>query len=64
MITFWIDKFRLLAVFIWWREWGLVREEWNLTYLEMQEAQERVDEISRDAEERLLRAIRENTQED
>ena len=54
---FYLDKINMLAHFIWWREWELVREEWNLTYEEMLDAEARSDEICQEAAERLLRAL-------
>lgn len=54
---FYLDKINMLAHFIWWREWGLVRDEWNLTYEQRLDAKRRSDEICREAAERLLKAI-------
>lgn len=57
---FYLNKADMLLHFIWWWEWALVREEWNLTYEGMLEAQSRSDKICREAEERLRKAIEEH----
>jgi len=58
-LKFYLDKANMLAHFIWWREWKLVRDEWNMTYEELMEAHARFPEIERRALERLLKAIEE-----
>ncbi len=61
MIRFWIEKIILISIFIRWKEWSLAREEWNVTYRQMQEARSRAEEINRSAAERLLQATQENS---
>ncbi len=54
MVRFWLEKIGLLVIFMWWREWWLVKEEWNLTYRQMEEARGRADELNTYAAQRLL----------
>ncbi len=56
---FYIMKARFLAAFIWGCEWGLVRDEWNMTYGELEEAMEAADKIMLAAIERILQATEE-----
>lgn len=56
-LRFYLQTINLLAHFIWWGEWQLVRDEWNLTYKEYTDAESRSDEIVREAAERLLAGI-------
>ncbi len=53
-LRFYISKAGFLIAFIWWREWELARDEWNITYEELQEAEARLPEIEREIIERLL----------
>lgn len=60
VLKFWLEKFKFMIVFAWWREWTLVSEEWKVTHAEMQEAEENSYKIYRDACERLLKAAKED----
>lgn len=57
-LTFWKDKLHLMWAFAWMREWKLLREEWRMTYQEMQEAEANFEETNREAVARLLEEIR------
>ena len=56
---FYVDKAHFLIAFIWWRNWRLVKDEWNVTYAQRLDTEAHSDEICREAAERLLRAIEE-----
>jgi hypothetical protein len=58
-IKFYFEKIHFLLYFIWRRNWGLVRDEWNLTYEQLAEAEGRSDEICREAAERVLARLQE-----
>jgi len=58
-IKFYLGKINLLAHFIWWRKWKLVRDEWNMTYEELEDAKKRLPEIEQEAIERLLNLLEE-----
>jgi len=59
-LKFYLDKAYFLTCFIWWRDWKLVRDEWNMSYGEMEEARKNFPEIERKALERLIKAIEEH----
>lgn len=56
-LEFHIEKAKFLVQFIWWREWGLVRDEWGVTYAQMLEAKENYPEIEKNAIERILKEL-------
>ena len=56
-LGFYISKAGFLIAFVWWREWKLVRDEWNMAYEELQEAKAHLPETERKIIERLLRRI-------
>lgn len=60
VLKFWLEKFKFMILFTWWREWTLVSEEWKLTYAQMQENEKNSYKIYRDAVTRLLKAVEEN----
>jgi hypothetical protein len=57
VLKFWLEKFKFMIIFAWWREWMLVSEEWKLTYAEMQDARGKGYEIYREAIMRLQKEI-------
>ena len=57
VLKFWLEKFKFMTIFAWWREWMLVSEEWKLTYAEMQDARGKSYEIYRESILRLTREI-------
>ncbi len=59
VLKFWLEKFKFMIIFAWWREWMLFSEEWKVTYAQMQEAKDNSYKIYRDAVTRLLTAIEE-----
>lgn len=59
-LKFYIEKAHFLAAFIWWRDWKLVRDEWNMTYKEREEARENFPETERKALDRLIKGIEEH----
>ncbi len=58
-LKFWLEKFKFMIIFAWWREWWLVSSEWNITYAQMQEAEANSEQICKEAVERILNAIEE-----
>jgi hypothetical protein len=56
-LKFYLDKASYLTLFIWWREWELVRDEWNLTYRDALEAEARADETDWVAFNKLVSAV-------
>lgn len=54
---FCIEKIKFLVAFIWWREWELVKEEWNRTYKDSLDSKARWPEIEKEAIDRLYQAI-------
>jgi hypothetical protein len=56
-VGFYFGKAKMLIAFTWWREWQLVKDEWNLTYAQYKDAESRIEEISREAVARLLRKV-------
>ncbi len=58
-LKFYVEKADMLFHFIWWRNWKLVRDEWNMTYGELEEARKNLPEIERKALERLTKTIEE-----
>ena len=59
VLKFWLEKFKFMIIFTWWREWMLVSEEWKVTYAQMQEAKDNSYKTYRDAVIRLLMEIEE-----
>ena len=55
-VAFWLEKIRFTAAFVWWGNWGLVRDEWGMTYREWTEAEQNSDEICEKAIKRLMDA--------
>lgn len=64
VLKFWLEKFKFMIIFAWWREWMLVSEEWKMTYAELCDAQSRSYEIYRDSVLRLLKGIEGSTEEE
>ena len=60
VLKFWLEKFKFMIIFSWWREWTLVSEEWKMTYADLQDARSRSDEICREAVARILDAVEED----
>jgi hypothetical protein len=58
-IKFWADKIHYMIYFAWNGLWWAVWDEWKMTHQEYLHVQEHSEEICREAEERLLKAIRE-----
>lgn len=52
-LRFYIDKLKFLTIFIWLREWKLVKCEWDMTYSDWIDAQNRWEEINKEAVRRL-----------
>ena len=40
VLKFWLKKFELMALLAYMREWMLFREEWKVTYAQLQEARD------------------------
>lgn len=59
-LKFYIEKIGFLAAFIWWWRWALVRDEWNLTHKQLEDAEARIPDIEREALERILGIIKEH----
>jgi hypothetical protein len=57
VLKFWLEKFKFMIIFAWWREWMLVSEEWKLTYAEMQDARGKRYTLYREAIMRLQKEI-------
>jgi hypothetical protein len=57
VLKFWLEKFKFMIIFAWWREWMLVSEEWKLTYAEMQDARGKRYATYREAIMRLQKEI-------
>ncbi len=54
---FYVEKLQFMLALARSREWKLFREEWSITYAEMQDAHSRFKEIEKEAIERLLRVL-------
>ncbi len=59
VLKFWLEKFKFMIIFAWWREWMLVSEEWKVTYAQMQEAKDNSYKIYRESVARILNAVEE-----
>lgn len=59
LLKFWLEKFKFMLIFAWWREWMLVSEEWKVTHAQMREAEDNSYKIYREACARLLKATEE-----
>jgi hypothetical protein len=55
-IKFYLGKIKFLFHFIRWREWELVKDEWGMTYEELEDAKKRLPGIKKAALLRILEA--------
>lgn len=61
MLRFWLQKLKFMCIFASSGHWGLVRAEWKLTKKGLDDAKSRSEEINREAADRLLEALREES---
>jgi hypothetical protein len=57
VLKFWIEKFKFMSYFAWHREWMLVKEEWKVTYSQMQSTQADSYRLYRESCARILKIL-------